>query len=179
MRVRTETPSRLVIEERPFLYGGLMAFFVFAMTASALGGWATMAPAVRIMIVASIAVILVLAHFHIHWVGATFDRETGRIGIVRRGLLYGRHETFALGHLTGARLDSLSPDGGTPTWRVILVFSAAMPGRLDPAERARIEALRRRGLRQLPDNEVALTAYFAGRRNAERIADAISRWMRR
>jgi hypothetical protein len=158
MRIRENTPQKLVIEERPIAFAGIMAMFFLAVTYGVIDGWRGMEWPVRALLGGFAVGIPLLVRYFVHWVEAVLERATGRIEIARRGLLFEKREVYPLKHFIEARKQT-SKDSDGEAYRVVLVFNEAMLSEIDPAQREKILSDKKRGLRSAAANEVPLTQY--------------------
>jgi hypothetical protein len=178
MRAFQEGPDVFVVEEDPWVFRAILFFVIGVLTWGLHDNWAETSWFVRVFMGGFIGLLGVIFFKVLLNVTARFDRSAGRVEISRRGLLGAREETYSLRHFLRARIEE-SKDSDGSTFRLVLVFSEAMPALLDPALRERLEKQRRRGLRGLPLNEIPLTDYLSsGRRAPTNAADAINAWAR-
>lgn len=159
MKVVEESPSRLVVEERPIFLAAIMALFTLVAAYGVIKDWRNLEWPVRAILIGFAVGIPVLTRYFVHWVNATFARATGRIEITRRGFLYDKLEVYPLRRLKKARRD-ISSDSDGVTERVTLVFDEMMLDELEPERKARLLKASARGFRSAKANEAPLTAYF-------------------
>jgi hypothetical protein len=178
MRVFEEIPGIFVVKESPWAFRAILAFMAAALTWNLYENWGEMSWFIRLFMAAFVAVFLLVLFTLVADVTVRFDRRLARIDIARRGIFNARAESYSFRHFLRARVEASNDSDGS-TYRLVLVFSDAMPAEMDPLLRLRLEKQRRRGFRRLPLNEVPLTDYLSsGEAAPSKAADAINAWAR-
>jgi len=175
MRIIEQNSDRLILREQPWLLSGLLVLFTIAVAYGLVTSWAEEGWGVRGVLLFWTVILPFGLHYFVHWVRIDFDRLTGRIDILRRGLLFESRRSWPLKRLARAQLQEMRDEGVTT--RVVLVFDQAMLSEMDPGERQRLARLKARGFRQAAPNEVPLAGYFSGGAGGKSVAGAINRWI--
>ena len=152
MRIRQNTPDRLIIEDRPWLLGAVLIVFILAFVAAAFAA-ASEGKAVAALAFLAIALGagLVFAFF-VERVWLILDRPAGTIELRRRNLRRFRSDSHALRDLEYALVQT-SHDSDGDTHRLAL----KLRGRMQP---------------------IAMTTYYSGGRDRPAsMADAIDSWI--
>ena len=178
MRVFEEMPDVLVVKETPWGFGAILLGLTGVMAWGLHSNWDGLSWFLRVFIGGFIS-LLWLVYFQVAFkVTARFDRRADRIDIARHGLFGARKETHRLRDFQRTRVEE-SKDSDGSTFRLVLVFSDAMPAESDPVTRELLEKERRRDSRGLPLNEVPFTAYLSsGGGRPRKAAAAINAWAR-
>jgi hypothetical protein len=161
MRTSEESPDIFVVKESPWATRAMLGAISAAMAWSLYENWGEMSWFVRLVMALFVALLLLIVLKFALDVTARFDRRAGRIDIARSSLFGVREESYSLTHFLRARVEE-SKDSDGSTYRLVLVFSEAMPAAMDPLRRLRLEQRRRRGFRRLALNEVPFTDYLSG-----------------
>ncbi|HEY1962438.1 MAG TPA: hypothetical protein VGG69_08470 [Rhizomicrobium sp.] len=175
MRTFEETPSILVVDETPWVARAILTLMLAMLAWNLYRSWSEMSWFVCGVAGMFLALLLLIFLMVAMDVTARFDRSAGRIDIARRGPFGARRETYNLQDFQRARVEVWN-DSDEPTYRLILVFSAAMPAAMDPILRLRLERRRRLHLRRLPLNEVPFTDYLSSGGRTTKAAEAINAW---
>jgi hypothetical protein len=153
VKVIHRTDSLLVIEDRPWLLGLMMiamalVFLVAGMgligSGEGLGG--------VFMIVIGVGLPLLIGAVMVQRVRLTFDRTSGQVTRTCRSFRGLTQQTYPLGRLDGARVDT-STDSDGSTYRMELRLK-------DPQE------------------TVPFTSYYTSGRKPETMAQAVTDWLR-
>ena len=175
MKVVQNTPEQFILEERPWFFAAIMALFAWAAVYGLVTTWAKIELTERALLAGLAMLFLAGAHYFIHWVRAEFDRTTGRIDVVRRGLFYARRRTYSLRYLNQVLVEEQSGEGAT--YRAVLVFDKAMLSEMDPERRERLERRKSQGLRQAAAHEAPLTVYYSSISDVKSVAKALNTWL--
>lgn len=175
MRIDRKTPDELVVLEEPWLLAVIFCGFVLALAFVLLRQHDEMSLAGTVGLAAMTAVCAGVGSAVVRRTRVALSKATGRIAFETTALVGAGRRVVSLRHLLEARVDMLS-DANGDTSRLVFAFSDAMADELDPVERARMERLKRRGLRRARITEIPLTIYFSSGDEAERIAAEINAW---
>ena len=175
MRIVRNTPEEFVMREAPWLLAGAHGAFTLACFGVLLKQHAQMSIAGVVGLGLLTAICAGMGLGLARWTRVVLLRPAGRIEIETLAAIGGRRIALALADLVEARADILH-DADGDTSRVMLVFRNAAAAGNSPADCARIDRLRRFGLRRAGPAEIPLTVYFTGGDKARRIADAANAW---
>lgn len=157
MKLIQETPSRLMLEARPWVLGsaliiGIVAFLALALALWSVTAWLTLGLGLAAILLAVCFVVFVQR------VIVIFDRPAAAVVIRTRSLMGQEEQTLALSDVTGA---------GVETSRST---STSTDGRRSTSVTHRTVLATRSG--PLP-----LTSIYTSGSGAETIAQAINRWL--
>lgn len=157
MQVITETPDQLVLEDRPWLLGSLLALGILTFLGLALGLFSTSAWLSLGFGLAAALLGLCFVVF-VRRVRAIFDRRAGALVIRTRSLLGETEKTLALSDITGATVETSRS------------YSTNTNGRGSTSVTHRPVLSTRTG-------PVPLTQVYSSGSGAETVVAAVSRWL--
>lgn len=178
MRVVEKSTVELTVTVAPWFLTVFLGAFSVGLAAVFMQQRAALDAIAAAALLLFIVVMAGVICFRVRWVKVDFSKATGRIEISSAGLFGTTLRHYALAHFMGAREDRLADSDGA-TSRLVLVFSDAMVGDLDPVERETIERGRKLGLHAAAINEVPLTAYFTSGSGAKDAALVVNAWAAR
>lgn len=157
MKVTTDTPDLLIVEDRPILLGLMLVLFIFVFVWIGLHlafSGEPFGPLFALLFTlfgggAGVAAFVVF----VRRVQVVFDRPEGYVEIRRRNALGGGRVRHALAEIDRAILEKTRSSGST-TWRVALVIEAGQSVGHHP-----------------------LTFVYSNGSGHRRVADAINRWL--
>jgi len=131
MRVVSQSPERLVIEERPWFWGVFYIAFILSFS------WAALQSALRAeflgaALAASVAAgVTFLFLRYVERVWLVLDRAGGTAEFRRRGMRGLRREAYPLERVKSA-LAQRNSSGEGDTWRLVLLIEGASPVPMTP-----------------------------------------------
>lgn len=177
MRIIRSTREELSVASEPWLLAVMLAVFIVSIAYVLFAkheemSWAAIlcATALLVFLAAALAGLA-------RWTTVTLSKASGRIAFETRALIGGGKRIYALSDLDEARADILEDADGRSS-RLLFAFRETMAETIDPVERARMENLKRRGLRRARLTDIPLTVYYVGGDCAERLAAEINAWLK-
>lgn len=155
MKVTSDTPDLLIVDDKPVLLGIGLTFFILVFVGVGLaillsGEWMGLVP----MLVGGGLGLAAFAVF-VRRVQVVFHRPEGYVEFRRRNLFGGRSERFELGDVVAAEIEESRSNEGGATWRVVVLIDAGRgPARREP-----------------------VTLAYSNGRGHHRAAEAINRWL--
>lgn len=177
MRIDRKTPDELVVLEEPWLFAIFLGSFVAALAFVLVRQHDEMSVWGSLGLAAMTAVCAGMGFAVVRRTRVILSKATGRFEFETTALIGSGRRVVSMGHFIEARADVLDDSDGR-TSRLVFAFSDAMAAEIEPAERARMERLRRLGFRRAKPTEIPLAIYFTGGDKAERLAGEINAWVK-
>ena len=158
MRIAEETPDRLTLEEKPWVIGGVLAFLIVVLLLIALlnlgsNNWLALGMTLAAALLGGAFVAFVRR------VIVIFDRTAGAV-VIRTASVMGQTEaTYPLSDIRGASVQtSVSRTSNKGTGRNTVSKT-------------------HRPVLHLPGGDIPLTEVYSGGDSADRMAEAVIRWL--
>lgn len=153
MRIRENTPDRLIVEDQPWFLGGVLIVFVLGFVLAALTALTRGDVTATLAFVGVAAGVGLIFGFFVERVWLILDRRASKVELRRRSLRRFRTEGFALPELEYALVQTNYDSDGN-TYRLVL----------------------KRRDQQAP---VPVTSYYSGNQSdTQRMVDAIDTWLK-
>ena len=151
MRVVSQSPERLVIEERPWFWGVFYILFILSFSWAALQS-ALQAEFLGAALAAAVAVGVTLLFLrYVERVWLVLDRTEGTAEFRRRGMRGLRRDSFPLDRVKTALAQRGGSGGDGETWRLVLLVEGASP--------------------------VPMTPYYQSGKGTKRCVEAVEGWL--
>lgn len=126
MRLVEESPTLLILEERPLVLGSLLGFFFVASAWGLIVNFGSLGFFLRLLMLIWLGALVVYAARALRWVRVTFDAPANRVTIDRLGFSGPAQEEYALHRVSALKLCTGTQEG-RETADLALAFEREVP----------------------------------------------------